>query len=254
MATEAMQKELKKQAEDIKELFSKAERHRDDIEKVAKLATYTARTSERLEAKHTLTVYLNGGMKDKVHREFQDYRKRNRQQQRDSVMTDDTFEDADDRELAARTKKELAVDTGKKKWKEVFTGLVVDWATEQAGSKNVLQEVVAEAQKLDLSVAVANQRFHGKGEPVADKPWACSLELDGGASGTRLYEILRHGLRRLYVRGGEVGVGPSGGGKDRAITAEVARIGDVPVRDGRAPATKRKSPDPARSSNARRRV
>ena len=107
------------------------------------------------------------------------------------------------------------------------------------------------------------------------KAWIAELRFDGGTQGAAAYELLASTLPHFYrtENAGETKVSPSeisikvdDRSKDRPLTAQVAQIAKVPVRDGKAkgkrkgdnsnaaPLGKRQSPEPDRAGNKQSRT
>ena len=74
-----MENRILKCENNIKDIVDRVDRHRKDLTSVAKLSTFTARGLEQVESKTSLTLYLNGPLKDEIAEEFHAHRKRSKE-------------------------------------------------------------------------------------------------------------------------------------------------------------------------------
>lgn len=170
--------------------------------------------------------------------EFEGYKNRNA-----TARSNLLLEGGGDEEMAAATEN-LSLTT--KTWKVTYTEVLLAWCKEEVAKKEgasaQLLKAVQDANSLadHLAEAVVLQRFHMKVPPTGEAVWAATLALDGGTKGRLLFDLLKHDFRPLYKKGAGLGVGPSGGNKDRALTAEVAEIGNIPARHSKGKGKKGK--------------
>ena len=260
-AVDKVRKDLKQTDSDVDDVWSSLKRHKEATRATAKLAVYTARDVESQQSRNDLVVYLSGDLKKEVWDEYKKYKKAVADKKKVKEEAAAAHAAAD--EGAALAAQASAMDlTGETRtWKAVFAKLVLDWCAVEVAKMETPPTRLATAvtEKLEvqgyLEEAVVFQRFH-KTEPPEEGAWAATLAFDGGTRGRLAYDVLKHGFKKLYTKGGQLGVGSYGGNKDRPLTAEVAAHGEVPVREGakgkgkgkvkgaEGP-VKRRSPDPS---------
>ena len=243
-------------------MYKRGDRQKEAIQNVSKLSVYASRDVEELKSRNDLVIYLSGDLCKKVEKAFEQYRKDAKEMKKAQEAQSSKTESEDQGTVMAQAAQGLnLVD---KTWKVVFTEHVLEWCKSEleriATSGDLPSKlakapgILAEMSPEVLATAVVNQRFHTE-KAVQGKAWAWAsgLALDGGSSGRLLYQALKHELRPLYTKGGQLGVGLPGSGKDRQLTREVAEFADMPVRDGKkkgesasSRSGKRTSPDPDR--------
>ena len=268
-AVDKVRKELKQTDSDVDDVWSSLKRHKEATRATAKLAVFTARDVESQQSRNDLVVYLSGDLKKEVWDEYKKYKKAVAEKKK--VKEEEAAALAAEDQGGALAARASGMDlTGETRtWKAVFAKLVLDWCAAEVAKIGdpPTRLAVAVTEKLEvqgyLEEAVVFQRFH-KTEPP-EGAWAATLAFDGGTRGRLAYDVLKHGFKKLYTKGGQLGVGSYGGNKDRPLTAEVAAHGEVPVREGGKGKGKgkvkgadgpgkRRSPDPSsgRASKVRR--
>jgi len=216
-------RELCKLKDSIDDLWDSHEHHKKGAKDTAKLAVFTAREAERLGGRHDLAIFANGPLKEALKRKWSEYRAAKKgggtAKQEETgqgggsasaqVGGVDQMAEVGDALPAAKAKT----------WKTIYTETLLVYLQSQVteNSSARLKKAHEDCASLLVDEATVAQRFHKPEAPEGTAPWVCDLHLDGGVQGSKLYSLLVHDFKALYVRDGPVSVKPRGTNKDRPL-------------------------------------
>lgn len=232
-----MENRVKRAEEDAERLWDFVRDIQDDVKKTAALTTYNSRGLDDVRGRMDLVVFLSGAEKEKVKALFDAFQKESKERKK-KVEDKKRAKEEDDTGLAESTAS-MELD-GFVPCKVRFAQELIRWGQEQVqpngpkatASTGQLHGVLQQIQPVNFDSAVVYHRFHGKDCPAGT--WASTLALDGGLQGRTLYDLLKNTMASLYKRPSDVGIRAESGTRDRPLTAQVADIGGVPARTGKA--------------------
>lgn len=199
----------------------------DNIANVAKLSALTARGLQELQGRSEVVGFLTGGFKQAVATRFTAYQK----------------EAKTERENAKKEGREPVLTSGG--WKVEFLRLVAEWVVKQlatlgGGEDGSLHAACELLKSINPVEACANVLMRPTEPPTDHKPWLAIITCLQTPGGAELFKLLTITLKRLWqvkfeqtTTPAELSCKVNFSTKDRPLTAEVAHLGGLRVREGK---------------------